>query len=386
MPRILTLVDAQAAGLITHIRGHDSNIGMTIEVQNDSDEPITIMSEVGTVIGSKDPRKQKMVIIRERSWTVPPRSRHDITVDALCLEAYKVPPSSNAAAADHSVDGMTDDADIRRLLKTLQEIEAKFSASFVPGDTKAHTLESPRLVELASAASRERVKGQNKFISQILNFVVQMPVWQITDRIEMTDYAKVVGRDKPETLEELRETVDGFASTAKMAEILLSEAELSHKQTITVPEGELEILYVEHKILSSGIASLRLEAITPGAEKEAVQIELSEKEALLNGLEREIGIYPHKATLIKELSRLPITATLGGRTSLLDGMRADSLRRDEGMQRHDLDLIVTQLARLGRDEHGDILLVKLMENALGYASGYEAHANLTNLMNEFTSF
>ena len=132
MPRILTLVDAQAAGLITHIRGHDSNIGMTIEVQNDSDEPITIMSEAGTVIGSKDPRKQKMVIIRERSWTVPPRSRHDITVDALCLEAYKVPPSSKAAAADHSVDGMTDDADIRRLLKTLQEIEAKFSASFVP--------------------------------------------------------------------------------------------------------------------------------------------------------------------------------------------------------------------------------------------------------------
>ena len=33
-----------AAGHIKHIRGNDSNVGMTIEVQNDSDEAITITS------------------------------------------------------------------------------------------------------------------------------------------------------------------------------------------------------------------------------------------------------------------------------------------------------------------------------------------------------
>ena len=65
MPRVLTLIEAQASGHITQIRGTDSNIGMTVEVQNNSNEGMTIRSEPGTVIGSKDSHTQKMVIIRE---------------------------------------------------------------------------------------------------------------------------------------------------------------------------------------------------------------------------------------------------------------------------------------------------------------------------------
>src|SRR5215472_6777918 len=114
MSRQLTLMEAQQAGHITHIRGNDSNVGMTIEVQNDSDEAITITSEPGTVIGSRDPDTQKMIIIREKSWTVPPRSGGSIALDALCLEAHKAPPSSKAGEANHSIDGMTDNADVRR--------------------------------------------------------------------------------------------------------------------------------------------------------------------------------------------------------------------------------------------------------------------------------
>jgi len=65
MPKNLTLSDAQAAGYITNIHGNDSNIGMVITVHNYSDEAITFTSEAGTVIGSKDPDTQKMVITRE---------------------------------------------------------------------------------------------------------------------------------------------------------------------------------------------------------------------------------------------------------------------------------------------------------------------------------
>ena len=75
---------------------------------------------------------------------------------------------------------------------------------------------------------------------------------------------------------------------------------------------------------------------------------------------------------------------MAGRSTLLDGMRADNLQRDEGMQRHDLDLIITQLARLGHDQHGDVLLVKLIDNALPYAEGFAVHEKLTSLRNEFT--
>src|SRR5690242_14993927 len=236
MPTLLTLMDAQAAGHITHIRGNDSNIGMTVEIQNNSDEAITITSEAGTVIGSKDPHTQKMVITRENSWTVPPRSKASIAVDALCLEAHKAPPSSKAGEANHRIDGMTDNADVRRLLNTLREVEAEISANVTAEDAEAqtfsHTLESPSLVALASAASHKKVKGRDEFLSRIYDFIVQMPVWEITDRLGMTDFAKVVGMDrKSATHEELRTTVKVLSDTAKIAEILLSEADLSNKQT-----------------------------------------------------------------------------------------------------------------------------------------------------------
>jgi hypothetical protein len=389
MPSVLTLMEAQASGHITQIRGTDSSIGMIIEVQNNSNEAITITSEPGTVIGSKDSRTQRMVIIREKSWTIPPQKKVSITVDALCLEAHKAAPRSTGGEANHSIEGTTENADVRTLLKTLQEVEAKISANITAVDrehhTVRHTLDSPSLVELAQAASHTEVKGQESFLSQIYDFIVQMPVWELTDHLGVTDYAKVTGRDRPETHEELRKTVEAISATAKIAEILLKEAELSHKQTIQPVEDELEILYVEHEILSSGISKLRLAAIAPGAGKESVRIELNEKQKLLDGKEREIRIYPHKNTLIEELSKLSITNSLAGRTTLLSGMQADSLERDENIKRHDLDVIISQLARLGRDETGDILLVKLIDNALPYAEGFEIHEKLRSLRSEFES-
>ena len=274
MPRQLTLMEAQAAGHVTHIRGNDSNIGMNIEVQNDLDEAITITAEVGTVIGSRDPHTQRMVITREKSWTIPPRSRESIAVDALCLEAHKAPPSSEAGEANHNIDGMTDNADVQGLLDTLQEVEKKMSDNVRSVDTQAgtfsHTLESPNLIALASAASHTKVEGKNKFLSRILDSVIQMPVWQITDRLDMTDFAKVVGMDKAATHEELRTTAEVLSDTAKIAAILLTEAELSSKQTIQPAENELEILYIEHDLLGSGISKLRRAALVQGADRESI--------------------------------------------------------------------------------------------------------------------
>ena len=122
----------------------------------------------------------------------------------------------------------------------------------------------------------------------------------------------------------------------------------------------------------------------PGPNRESARIKLKEKRALLKEKDREIEVYPLKDTLIGELLRLSITNDLAGRTTLLGGMRADNLQRDGSRQRHDLDLMITQLARLGRDERGNDLLVRLIDNALPYAEGSEVHTNLTNLREEFT--
>src|SRR5262245_50712481 len=110
MPTGLTLMEAQAPG--TRIRGTDTNIGMTIDV----------------------PPTQRMVITRGKSWTIPPRSKVSFTVDAPCLEAHKVPPRFTGSDANHHIAGMTENADVRALLKTLQEVEAEISANIAAVD------------------------------------------------------------------------------------------------------------------------------------------------------------------------------------------------------------------------------------------------------------
>jgi hypothetical protein len=388
MPRNLTLSDAQAAGYITHIRGNDSNIGMVIDVQNDSDETITFTSEAGTVIGSKDPNTQKMVITRGRSWTVSPRSRESLALDALCLEAYKAPPSSDATGTDHSIGGMTDVADVRKLLKTVGQVESEVSTIASLNEAE-RTVYKPKinlehLTELVRAMHREE-KSPGEAVFQIYNYLVQLPLWQLTDRLELTDYAKIIGRDRSASLEELRATVEALTYQAKMAQTLLRQAELAVKQTIRPPENELEVLGVEYELLSSDITRLKRATLVPATNTESVRSELSQKSALLEQRERAIRIHAYKKTLIDQISLLSVTNTYSGRSQLLSGIQADNLSRSETSKQLDLDLIFDQLTRHERDELGHDLLLIFLNNALNYASGFEAHSHLTDLIRKLES-
>lgn len=388
MPRNLTLSDAQAAGYITHIRGNDSNIGMVIDVQNNSDEAITFTSEAGTVIGSKDPNTQKMVITRGRSWAVSPRSTESLAVDALCMEAHKAPPRSDARDTDHSIGGMTDDANARKLLKTVGQVESEVStiASLNEAERTVYKpkLSPERLTELVHAMHPEE-QSPGEAVFRIYNSLVQLPLWQLTDRLELTDYAKIIGKDRSASLEELRATVEALTYQAKISQTLLREAELAAKQTIRPPENELEILGVEYELLSSDITRLKHATLVPATNTESVRSELSQKSALLEQRERAIRIHSHKQTLIDQVSLLDVTNTYDGRTALLGGMQADSLSRSENSRKLDLDLIFNQLTRLGRDEHSQNLLLIFLNNALNYAQGFEVHSHLADLMRELES-
>jgi hypothetical protein len=388
MPRKLTLSDAQAAGYIKHIRGNDSNIGMVIDVQNDSDEAITFKSEAGTVIGSKDPNTQKMVITRGSSWTVSPRSTESLAVDALCMEAHKAPPRSGARATEHSLGGMTDVADVRKLLKTVEQVESEVStiASLNEAERKTYTprLNPERLTELVRAMHpEEKIPGEAVF--QIYNYLVQLPLWQLTDRLELIDYAKIIGRDRSASLEDLRATVEALTYQAKISQTLLREAELAAKQTIRPPENELEILGVEYELLSSDVTRLKRATLVPATNTESVRSELSKKSALLEQRERAIRIHSYKETLIDQVSLLSVTNTYTGRSALLSGIQADNLNRSETSKQLDLDLIFDQLTRHERDEHGQNLLLIFLNNARNFAKGFEAYPHLTDLMIEIES-
>ncbi len=90
-----------------------------------------------------------------------------------------------------------------------------------------------------------------------------------------------------------------------------------------------------------------------------------------------------KGQLVDDLSKLAVTESSLGRTSLLDGIPgADSLNRDENIRRLDLDLIVTQLAQRGRLASGQMAVAKLIDNALPYASGYEIEGKLRGIQQQ----
>ncbi len=87
-----------------------------------------------------------------------------------------------------------------------------------------------------------------------------------------------------------------------------------------------------------------------------------------------------KPDLLNELIKLSVTESALGRTSLLDGIPgAETLNRDAGNRRLDLDLIVTQLAQRGRLANGQLPLVKFISNALPYAAGFEGETKLQSI-------
>jgi CheY-like chemotaxis protein len=84
-----------------------------------------------------------------------------------------------------------------------------------------------------------------------------------------------------------------------------------------------------------------------------------------------------KGGLIDELSKLSISDTPHGRTSLLDGIPgSNTLSRDMNIARLDLEQIITQLAKRGRMTNGELSLVKLIDNAIPYAKEFEIEGKL----------
>lgn len=387
MAQDLTLIEAQHAGLITHIRGTDSNVGMIIDVRNTSDQEIILSATPGTVIGSRDPNTQRMVIARRAAWRVPPRTAGSIDVDALCMEAYKAPPSRETGPETHVVEGMVDSTDVMTLLTTVEKIESEISASITSVDEDAGTFSrtelDPNVAQLATVSLHSHEPGTTGYKSQLHEHFVQTPLWQLTDGVEMKDLAKIVVQEAPETQQELRQTAQVLAETAKLSAVLLEEAGLSSKQSIAVPSSDLEVLYVEHDVLSNAVSKLRRESLAAGPGGATARSKLTRTVALLHEKEREIRVAPHKDALLRLLAKLPVSDSHKGRSALLNGIRTDSLDRDEGMKLLDLDLIVTQLVRLGRDHTGEVLVLTLIDNALPYAEGFEAHAQLQTLRQEF---
>ncbi len=90
--------------------------------------------------------------------------------------------------------------------------------------------------------------------------------------------------------------------------------------------------------------------------------------------------------LITVLMKTSVAETFGGRSSLLSGVPGvDTLRRDEHIKRHDLELVVDQLDSRGKPISGDWPLLRLIDNAMRYLAGYEGVYELQNVRQTLVS-
>ena len=84
--------------------------------------------------------------------------------------------------------------------------------------------------------------------------------------------------------------------------------------------------------------------------------------------------------LISGLLTLSHLLEFGGRTNLLAGLPGTAtFTRDEGSARNDLTGIVAQLQARGRLSSGEWPLLKLVDNALDFAEGYESGDRLAKV-------
>jgi hypothetical protein len=395
MAKIFILSEAQKSNKIKAINGTDSNRGMTIIIHNDENTPILIKSELGTVIGSKDPKIQRMLVVREKSFEVSPSSDREIAIDALCLEAKKAPPRSSAEA-NHNVEGLSGDENVMSLVKAVQSLESEISKNILEVDQKTRRFrhsfkkDDKALMQLATVASHSADEEGEAYTSEIYDHIIQMALWQVTDKLDLIEYAKVLRLDlSPDNIKELRSTVEKISTQAQFAQAILNEAEL--KPTIEPLENELEKLSKMYELLGSKINQLEKVLIFAKGDEEAdiqSRIECSKRDLKEVRHSMKVSQYTseNKNTLLNWLCDLPVTGTMGGRTSLLDGISDISiLSRSESIQRQDLDQIIKQLAAQERGTNGELPFVKFIDNALPYAKGFMIQKQLEEFKQKLQS-
>jgi len=286
---IITLIQAQNSGMIKKIQGNDSNIGMTALIENIDSEPLYVKSELGTVIGTDDPKVQKMIVFREKVYEIAPKQIERVVLDAICMEAEKNPPSASGGEK-HSIEGIVESEEIIKLLSTLHDIESEISKniSSVEGDRLSlnHHMDDDLIMLTQQSRLSENEGGG--YTAEISDSVAQCGLWQETDKVDFKKYAKVLGLDSPlKESKGTKESVKMLTNVAKQAEIILIRAEI--EPTIKVPGDELGVLEETHDILGSKIQKLRRSIIrAEGALKTELEEKLEEAQQELIEIEKEI--------------------------------------------------------------------------------------------------
>lgn len=216
----ITLLDAQKGRKRTNIRGitgTNSNIGMNVTIENNNSFPVNILSEEGSVIDTRNPGMQKMIAARPQVFQVSPNTNEEFSLNALCMEAFKEPPSSSGEG-NHKIKGVTRNKKIRDLFGAIKNIEDEISSKIVSTDGSSFQARPMNndLEQLARVSIHNK-GSMGQYESKVIDHVVQCALWQVTDNIDFQQFSEILNADSEESVNRLKEI-------SKLAAIILKRA------------------------------------------------------------------------------------------------------------------------------------------------------------------
>lgn len=208
---VITLIEAQRGRKrtkIKHLKGTGSAFKMKTRIENENNFPMHVFSQQGTVFDTPNAKLQKMVSVRPQVFEVSPESSEEFTVDALCMDAFKDPPPSTGEG-DYRAKGITQNERIIKLLHTLGNLEKEISAKIVSFKQGAGFT-----VKEMDADTEELLKHcelipnmLGGYDAKIQDIIVQLALWQVTDKVNFDALAKLAGAVSNESRIELKRLV-----------------------------------------------------------------------------------------------------------------------------------------------------------------------------------
>ncbi len=184
--RVLSLAQVQdglhRTGIVT-IESKEAGIGLSFYVRNRSSALVQLQSEQATLIDATDPQRQNLIIPRPLSREIPAKSTQKVEVDALSLEARKLPPGPRGEGG-YRVGGLTEDKEILNLLDAVDRLEAEIAKHVrqVDGDQVTYKPMVDDLTILATCCTCAELEAGGCQV-QVSAEPIQYGLWQLTDKL-----------------------------------------------------------------------------------------------------------------------------------------------------------------------------------------------------------
>jgi len=168
---------------IVAIEGKEPGPGLCLYVRNRGGALLQLQSEQGTVIEATDPQRQNMISPRPQALEIPPKTTQRFEMEALSLEAHRLPPGTRGEGG-YRVGGLTENDEILNLFGAVDRLQAEAARHVrqVDGDlvTYRHMVDDLTILATCCSCAEKESGGYEVRVSAE---VIQYALWQITDKL-----------------------------------------------------------------------------------------------------------------------------------------------------------------------------------------------------------